>query len=148
MMSADLIHTQPIAFDIYRLYLSTAEKVSDRRAATNRWMLSVNGAIVGLHGLLEAATSQQNSYWLGIVPLAGILVSISWVGLLLNYRKLNSAKFKVLQDIETGFPFQPFTDEQKYYQIDKRSSASAIEQLVPWSFALLFVIVLVLAYLT
>jgi hypothetical protein len=31
---------------IFELYLATAEKVSDRRAQANSWMLSVNTAIV------------------------------------------------------------------------------------------------------
>jgi len=33
---------------IFELYLATAEKVGDRRAQANSWMLSVNSAIVGL----------------------------------------------------------------------------------------------------
>ncbi len=35
---------------LFELYLATAEKVSDRRAQANAWMLSVNGAVVGLYG--------------------------------------------------------------------------------------------------
>ena len=33
---------------LFELYLATAEKVSDRRAQANTWMLSVNSAIVAL----------------------------------------------------------------------------------------------------
>ena len=33
-------------FTIFELYLATAEKVTDRRALANSWMLSVNSAIV------------------------------------------------------------------------------------------------------
>ena len=39
---------------LFELYLATAEKVSDRRAQANAWMLSVNSAIVGLYGYLQA----------------------------------------------------------------------------------------------
>ena len=35
---------------LFELYLATAEKLSDRRAQANSWMLSVNSAIVGLYG--------------------------------------------------------------------------------------------------
>jgi hypothetical protein len=37
---------------LFELYLATAEKVSDRRAQANTWMLSMNSAIVALikHG--------------------------------------------------------------------------------------------------
>jgi hypothetical protein len=39
---------------LLKLYLATAEKVSDRRAQANSWMLSVNSAIVALYGYLQA----------------------------------------------------------------------------------------------
>jgi hypothetical protein len=38
---------------MFELYLATAEKVSDRRAQANAWMLSVNSAIVALYGYLQ-----------------------------------------------------------------------------------------------
>jgi len=38
---------------LFGLYLATAEKVSDRRAQANSWMLSVNSVIVGLYGYLS-----------------------------------------------------------------------------------------------
>jgi hypothetical protein len=45
--------------------LATAEKVTDRRAEANTWTLSVNSAIVGLYGYLQAdkiavGTSQRS----------------------------------------------------------------------------------------
>jgi hypothetical protein len=39
---------------LFELYLATAEKVSDRRARANAWMLSVNSGIVALCGYLQA----------------------------------------------------------------------------------------------
>ena len=39
---------------LFELYLATAEKLSDRRAQANSWMLSVNSAIVGLYGYLQS----------------------------------------------------------------------------------------------
>jgi hypothetical protein len=39
---------------LFELYLATAEKVSDRRAQANAWMLSVNSAIVALYSYLQA----------------------------------------------------------------------------------------------
>jgi hypothetical protein len=39
---------------LFELHLATAEKVSDRRAQANAWMLSVNSAIVALYGYLQA----------------------------------------------------------------------------------------------
>jgi len=53
---------------LFELYLATAEKVSDRRAQANTWMLSVNSAIVALYGYLQAdklaVPNAQKTVWL------------------------------------------------------------------------------------
>src|SRR5262249_59089505 len=60
---------------LFELYLSTAEKVSDRRAQANSWMLSVNSAIVALYGYLQAdkmaVGAAQKAVWLWAIPAAG-----------------------------------------------------------------------------
>ena len=102
---------------LYKLYLATAEKVSDRRAAANTWMLSVNSAIVGFYGYLAAGKTPRGDpgrgIWLLAIPAAGILVCLAWAALLASYSKLNAAKFKVLQEIEEGLPFPVFRREQE-----------------------------------
>src|SRR3954447_13535705 len=96
---------------LFELYLATAEKVSDRRAQANSWMLSVNSAIVGLYGYLQAGNlgTAQKAVWLWAIPATGALVSLAWAALLSSYRKLNSAKFAVLAQLEADLPFLPFT---------------------------------------
>lgn len=140
--------TQPPSdLDFYKLYLATAEKVSDRRGAANTWMLSVNSAIIGLYGFLAkdgaiAGTAAQ-TIWLWAIPLTGMLVCLSWFAILTNYRKLNGAKFKVLQAMEASFAHQPFAEEQTFYKADKRRSLSHVERLVPICFACLYAVLLV-----
>ena len=63
--------------DVYKLYLATAEKVSDRRAAANTWMLSVNGAaIVGFYSYLgdrkASVGAAERALWLWAIPAAGV----------------------------------------------------------------------------
>src|SRR5215475_7183975 len=99
-------------FAIFELYLATAEKVSDRRAQANAWMLSVNSAIVALYGYLQtdklAVPTGQKAIWLWAIPAAGAIVCVAWAVLLTSYRQLNRAKFMVLQEIEKNLPLQPF----------------------------------------
>src|SRR5215469_6878244 len=94
---------------LFELYLATAEKVSDRRAQANSWMLSVNSAIVALYGYLQAdkssVGSSQKAIWLWAIPTAGALVCVAWMALLTSYRKLNRAKFAVLTQIEEDLAF-------------------------------------------
>jgi hypothetical protein len=134
---------------LLELYLATAEKVSDRRAQANSWMLSVNSAIVALYGYLQAdkmaVGATQKVVWLWAIPVAGALVSIAWASLLTSYRKLNRAKFEVIKQLEADLPIPPFTREHEAYRRDRRRSLSFIETAIPICFVLLYVLLLVAA---
>jgi hypothetical protein len=71
---------------LFELYLATAEKVSDRRAQANAWMLSVNSAIVALYGYLQADKmaigAVQKVVWLWAIPAADAIVRLAWAALL------------------------------------------------------------------
>jgi hypothetical protein len=137
---------------LFELYLATAEKVSDRRAQANAWMLSVNSAIVTLYGYLEtdklSVPTGQKTVWLWAIPAAGVLVCIAWGALLTSYRQLNRAKFAVLQEIEADLPLQPFTREREAYMRDRRRSLTYIETAIPGCFVLLYLAMLIAAIVT
>jgi hypothetical protein len=120
---------------LFELYLATAEKVSDRRAQANAWMLSVNSAIVGLYGYLQAdklaVGASQKTIWLWAIPAAGAVVCAAWTVLLTSYRKLNRAKFVVLEQIEADLAFPVFAREREAYSRERRHSLSIIESLIP-----------------
>jgi hypothetical protein len=113
---------------LFELYLATAEKVSDRRAQANSWMLSVNSAIVALYSYLQAdkmaVGAGQKEIWLWAIPAAGAIVCLAWAAVLSSYRKLNRAKFEVLMQLEKDLPIPLFTREQDAYTRDKRRSLS------------------------
>jgi hypothetical protein len=50
--------------------------------------------------------------WLWAIPAAGAIVCLAWAALLTSYRKLNSAKFEVLMQLEADLPVPPFTRER------------------------------------
>jgi hypothetical protein len=136
---------------VFELYLATAEKVSDRRAAANAWMLSVNSAIVALYGYLAAdklsVPLPQKGVWLWAIPAAGAIVSVAWAVLLTSYRQLNGAKFGVLQEMEKDLPSQPFTREREFYKRNRRRPLSKIETAIPVCFLLLYVAIIAAAAL-
>jgi hypothetical protein len=131
---------------LFELYLATAEKVSDRRAQANAWMLSVNSAIVALYGYLQADKmvigAGQRAVWLWAIPAAGAIVCLAWAALLASYRKLNRAKFEVLMQLEKDLPVPLFTRERDSLQRDKRRSLSYIETAIPVCFFLLYAVML------
>ena len=137
---------------LFELYLSTAEKVSDRRAQANAWMLSVNSAIVALYGYLQAdkmaVGAAQKAVWLWAIPVAGEIVCLAWVALLTSYRKLNR-------------PSSPSSQRPRPICVSRCSRASAkptaatgagslsdIERLIPGCFALLYAVMFVAAVVT
>lgn len=134
---------------LFELYLATAEKVSDRRAQANTWMLSVNSAIVALYGYLQsdkmAVPSAQKAIWLWAIPAAGAIVCVAWAGLLASYRKLNRAKFGVLYEIEAGLPISLFAREREIYKKAGRLSLSHVEAAIPACFTVLYVVMLLTA---
>jgi hypothetical protein len=136
---------------LFELYLATAEKVSDRRAAANAWMLSVNSAIVALYGYLAAdklsVPVAQKGVWLWAIPAAGAIVSLAWAVLLTSYRQLNGAKFFVLQEMEKSLSAQPFTNEHVHYKRKRRLPLSWIETAIPVCFFALYIAIIAAATL-
>jgi hypothetical protein len=130
---------------VFKLYLATAEKVSDRRAAANAWMLSVNSAIVALYLAADklSVPVPQKGVWLWAIPAAGAIVSVAWVGLLASYRQLN----RVLQEMEKDLPAQPFARERALYGRDRRRSLSQIEMAIPLCFLVLYAAIITAAAL-
>jgi len=58
---------------------------------------------------LAALPGGKNLRW--YVAAARVVFALSWRWLLQSYRKLNSAKFEVINAIEPRLPFQLFSDE-------------------------------------
>lgn len=44
---------KPSLFELYKLYIETVDKMSERLNAANTWMLLVNSALVALYAFLE-----------------------------------------------------------------------------------------------
>ncbi len=135
----------------FELYLATADKVSNGRAHANSWMLSVNSAVVGLYGYLQAdkaaGGAAQKAVWLWAIPAAGAIVCLAWAALLASYHKLNRAKFGAPAELEWDPPVPPFTREREVYRGDGRRSLSRVERWIPGCFFLLYAAMLAAAVL-
>lgn len=71
---------EPSLFELYKLFQETTEKVSDRRAKANTWMLSVNSALVALYTLFEQGEEFIGTLglylWLVATPVAGVIICL------------------------------------------------------------------------
>lgn len=123
----------------YKLYVASTEKISDRRVSSNNYLLTVNAFLITLYGLLIAG--QYKGYWVILVPIAGILVSLTWYKIIISYRNLNTVKFKIIHEIEQLMPAALY--EYEWKMVDEGQGKiyrplSHLEQMVPIIFIILY----------
>lgn len=108
--------TQPtaikkVSFKEFELYHQSAELVTDRRLAMNRWNYSVMAATLAAVALLLKWSTDEPSHVFvgvcGIVILCAMSVTLCtyWINQISDYKSLNSAKFKVLNEMAPMLDF-------------------------------------------
>jgi hypothetical protein len=132
--------------DQYKLYVSTAEKVSDRRNYVNTFYLTLTTSIVGVVGYVKTNNIDDDKYLVIGLSICAILICIYWISLLENYRKLNSGKFKVIHEIEKRLPLNLFDYEWEKLGRGKDKKLykkmSNVEKGIPIIFGALFLFVI------
>ena len=88
--------------EIYRLHAELADKMSQRREGANRLYVSLITAF--LIFLVASSRFWPEAAFMPVVLVGGgifgILLSVSWLIAIRSYRQLNSAKFKLLLELE------------------------------------------------
>jgi hypothetical protein len=105
--------------ELYKTAVEMADRISARRAGANSFFLTLNTALAALVGLVSSARQPSphgavpklDAFGLVLTAGAGIVLSLTWRALLRYYRRLNGAKFDVINEIEKRLPYQPFTQE-------------------------------------
>ncbi len=132
-------------FEQYKLYVESADKISERRVSANNYLLTVNAFLVTLHGLLSA--SPYKGGWAVLVPVAGVLVALTWHRIITSYRDLNTVKFKVIHELEREMPAALY-DYEWYKAEEGRGKAyhplTHLERWVPVIFMILYVLVAII----
>ena len=132
----------------YKMFVSSAEKVSDRRSNLNTFYLSLTTTLIGVIGYLKTNTIDNSNYIIIGLSISAVLICIYWVNLLENYRKLNSGKFKVIHEIEKELPLNLF--EYEWEKLGKGKNPklykklSNVEKVIPFIFGVLFTSVLIM----
>ena len=97
-----------LLFNQYKLYIQMADNISNRRSMANTFYLSANSILVSTAGTLLAL----NYLLIALYPLIiCFFLSIFWCQLILQYKNLNTAKFKVINKIEDYLPVSGYTTE-------------------------------------
>ena len=129
----------------YKLYVQSAENVSARRVASNRYLLTLNAALVALYGVQSANFGQ--GYWTLLIPVIGIPVSLLWYLIIKSHADLNRIKFRVIHELEHHLPAALYEYEwrlAKHGQGKTYRAVTTIERRMPFLFALLHLVLAVM----
>ena len=133
--------------EMYKIFLEMMDRISSRRQSANSFFLSINTAIVALVGYVQLGKKAGESvdfYW--VVGLAGMVLCYTWYRLTKSYKDLNSAKFKVILEVEKKLPISPYDAEWETLGKGKNAKLylpfTKVEMAVPWIFFALHFIVL------
>jgi len=152
-----------IVLEQYKMIVEMADRVSARRAGANTFFLTVNTVLASVFGIVSAARKPSgkgdsfDAFGIVVTAVAGIVLALVWWALLRYYRRLNGAKFDVINKIEERLPVSPYADEwailhpgepdtegertkQPWLRRVKHREATVVEQVVPWVFVVLYVI--------
>jgi len=144
LYSGDLATYQAAILEQYKIYVEMADRISQRRALTNTFFLTLNTAVFTTAGALLGHKPEGQVWWL-LFPLAMLLGEcFAWFYLLRSYRLLNTAKYQVIGAFETRLPASPYwraewtalgegRDPKRYWPL------SHIESWIPIFFAALYV---------
>jgi len=134
----------------YKAYLQTSEDILNRRQNTSNFYTTLNTTMLtilataagllfslsGINGMLATAVGMFS------VSIMGILLNLNWLSLLESYGRLNSAKMKVISEIEKNLPANIYDTEWRVMSEKlcggKYISFTAIEKRLPICFVVLY----------
>ena len=153
--------------ELYKMAVEMADRVSARRAGANSFFLTLNTALAAVVGIVSSARQPRghgtvpsfDPFGLFVTSVAGVVLALVWWALLRYYRRLNAAKFDVINRLEERLPAQPYTDEwailhpseslmdDEYSETSRLArwrrrvqhrEATVVEQVVPFVFVALY----------
>lgn len=131
---------------LYLFYAEETAKFIERRAATSRYFLAINSALVTILGVGLKYHPAGQPLWLVSLAAAGILVCTLWWRIVRSYSVLTGVRFDVIQNMEKRLPASPYTEEWNLIENSPKNrgykSISAVEGRVPWVFAAIYAILL------
>lgn len=123
----------------YEILVNSTIQVTNWRQFANNFYLSVNTALLAL------ATYLYNfSLLTGVViGLIGLTITALWHETIQYYRSLNSAKFKVIDEIEKQMPIPMFRLENEHFVKEDRKNATWIESKISILFGIAYILIIV-----
>lgn len=132
----------------YKLYVESAHKISDSRININKFYQAILTSVIALVGLVKLNEVKFNEHLIYIICISSVVLCAFWIISLENYRRLNSAKFKVIHEIEKNLPLNLFAYEWSMLEYGnngkKYKKISNLEKNLPYLFILVFIVIVIL----
>jgi hypothetical protein len=126
----------------YKLYVEMSDRISSRRGQINSFYISLLSGLLATLSILgdkQAAFNSQGQMMLLLISLVGLILCTVWLFNIRALKRLNSAKFKVIHEVESFLPFACYDREWEIIQQSKSRQylqQTQLEQLIPLILAL------------
>jgi len=139
---------QKTILEQYKLFVEMADRVSAKRGQANMFYISLlSGIIVAISAIIEKKLFVDFSTVINFsISLLGLIICFIWRRTILSYRTLNTAKFKVIHEMEIHLPFACYDKEWEYLIGDKKNKytqLTASETYIPIILTLPFIALLI-----
>ena len=127
---------------IWQTCVEMANGVSQRRDTMNNLFVTLNIAVI-------AAVSWMWDVKTVFLCVAGLVICVVWLLYINNFKRLNTAKFRVIYDLEERLGVTPFKDEWDILKKTKRYlEGTKLLRILPIAFALGYAVVFVILICT
>ena len=105
-------------FAQYKLYVDSVNYTSELKLKINSYFLTINTALITAVGLINAKQSLNPFVWHFLIPLAGVLISCIWWGIIYSYKQRVIVKLRIIHCLEEILPLALFKTEWDLMNLD------------------------------
>lgn len=134
-MTADDRDDIGLLFETYKLHAELTERVAALREGLNKLYSGMVAGIVAASVLLHRLAPNAETTW--VLPILGVIVSLSWMFALHSVTGRLSAKHNVLVSLEKNLPFNFLDRESKEFDERHFVRRRYTELLMPGAFLVL-----------
>ena len=141
-----------VMLELYKIHTEMADRISQRRGSANNFFLVTNTTLISLvisaFAYSRLIKDMNHDFVLCVifsVSIVGLANCWTWSSLIKSYKSLNSAKFKVIKNMEKIIGYKAYTAEQKRLKKTKHHKFTDIEFQVPYALSLIYTGIFILS---
>ena len=145
--------------ELYRLYVEMSDRISQRRGSANNYFLAINTTLISLmiasfaySRLIKDTNLDFTLYVIIGVSIVGVAICWAWYSLIMSYKSMNSAKFKVIHDMEEIIGYRPYFDEWEHLSRGENKKVyqkfTDVESRVPRFLRVVYIVAIVFSVLS